>query len=242
MPPFEDFVNTELPLRVNIPALPVATRYPRFTGIGRAVEERTATQVRTDIGAGVGDVVSTGASVDNAVPRSIGTTGDSIEFTAVVIDDGGSLWLAVGQGVTWPDTSGFYVARIAGDILDINGSAVAAGMIDLTPGASGLVRPTRLAPQGTGGTGHVLKQVSAGGVISSGTVDTANLTNDAVTLAKLQNAVASSKLLGSGATGASADYVEIVLGTNLSMSGTTLNATGGGGSVTFLSMAKWGVD
>lgn len=50
--------------------------------------------------------------------------------------------------------------------------------------------------------------------------------NDVVTFAKMQNAVANSKLVGSGAAGAGADYVELTLGTNLSMSGTTLNATG----------------
>lgn len=52
------------------------------------------------------------------------------------------------------------------------------------------------------------------------------IANDAVTLAKIQNATANSKLLGSGASGSGADYAEITLGTNLSMSGTTLNASG----------------
>jgi hypothetical protein len=70
--------------------------------------------------------------------------------------------------------------------------------------------------------------------------------NDVVTFAKMQNvsansvparaagtsgdlsevALAASQLLGRGATG---DIAAIVLGTNLSMTGTTLNATGGGG-------------
>jgi Repeat of unknown function (DUF5907) len=50
-----------------------------------------------------------------------------------------------------------------------------------------------------------------------------------VTYAKIQNVSANSKLLGSSATGAGAPPSEITLGTNLSMSGSTLNATGGGG-------------
>lgn len=50
------------------------------------------------------------------------------------------------------------------------------------------------------------------------------------TLAKVQNASANSKLVGSGASGSGSPYTEITLGTNLSMSGTTLNASGGGTS------------
>lgn len=46
---FEDFVNTELPLRTNVAVLPTASRYPRFTGVGRTVEERTPAEVRSDL-------------------------------------------------------------------------------------------------------------------------------------------------------------------------------------------------
>jgi len=45
MTAFEDFVNTELPLRTSIAALPTNLNYPRFTGVGRALEERTPQQV-----------------------------------------------------------------------------------------------------------------------------------------------------------------------------------------------------
>ena len=51
----------------------------------------------------------------------------------------------------------------------------------------------------------------------------------AVTYAKMQNVSAASLLLGRGAAGAGA-VQEITLGTNLSMTGTTLNASGAGGS------------
>lgn len=60
---------------------------------------------------------------------------------------------------------------------------------------------------------------------------TAGLVDAAVTYAKIQDVSAASKLLGRGDSG-SGDVQEITLGTNLSMSGTTLNATGGGGSET----------
>lgn len=64
----------------------------------------------------------------------------------------------------------------------------------------------------------------AGDCVTSGTL-TCTIPNSAVTLAKIANAAASSMILGSGASGSGAPYVEISLGANLSMSGTTLNAT-----------------
>lgn len=68
-----------------------------------------------------------------------------------------------------------------------------------------------------------------GDVTGSGTGSFATvIANDAVTLAKIANSAASSKLLGSGDTGSGSDYEEITLGANLSMSGTTLNATSPG--------------
>lgn len=56
----------------------------------------------------------------------------------------------------------------------------------------------------------------------------ATIANDAVTYAKMQNVSALSRLLGRGDSGAG-DPQEIILGTNLTMAGTTLNAAGGAG-------------
>jgi hypothetical protein len=46
---FEDFVNTELPLRVSIAASPGEVAYPRLTGVGRALEALSAAAFRAAV-------------------------------------------------------------------------------------------------------------------------------------------------------------------------------------------------
>ena len=67
------------------------------------------------------------------------------------------------------------------------------------------------------------------GDITVGGGGTWTIDNDVVTYAKMQNISAAGRLIGRGSAGGAGDPEEIILGTNLSMSGTTLNATGGGG-------------
>lgn len=66
-----------------------------------------------------------------------------------------------------------------------------------------------------------------GDITVSGSGATFTIDNDVVTFAKMQN-VSTNKLLGR-ATAGTGDVEEITLGTNLSYTGTTLNAAGGGG-------------
>jgi len=66
----------------------------------------------------------------------------------------------------------------------------------------------------------------------------ANVPDNAITYAKMQDVTAASRLLGRGSAAGSGDPQEITLGTNLSMSGTTLNATGGSGIGTMLSVTS----
>jgi hypothetical protein len=81
------------------------------------------------------------------------------------------------------------------------------------------------------GTADIKVSDLTGDVTTSGGVAT-TIANSAVTYAKIQNVSANSKLLGSSATGSGSPPSEIALGTGISMSGSTLNATGTGGTVT----------
>jgi hypothetical protein len=57
-------------------------------------------------------------------------------------------------------------------------------------------------------------------------VATGSIANDAVTFAKIQNATASSVLIGRGQSAGAGDFQQITLGSNLSMIGTQLTASG----------------
>lgn len=112
--------------------------------------------------------------------------------------------------------------------LAANGSNCSAGNYPLGVDASGNVESCTAIGGGGGGS---LTDGDYGDITVGGTGTTLTIDNDAVTYAKMQNVSAASKLLGRGDSG-SGDTQEITLGTGLTMSGTTLSASGGGGGGT----------
>lgn len=79
-------------------------------------------------------------------------------------------------------------------------------------------------------SGDVTTSGSNATTIANNAVTTVKILDANVTYAKIQDVSAASKLLGRGDSGAG-DVQEITLGTGLSMSGTTLNSSGGSGDI-----------
>jgi hypothetical protein len=79
-------------------------------------------------------------------------------------------------------------------------------------------------------TGPLITSAGSGTVTNTGTLTSGKvLVGNGSADLKVGTAGSNSILLGSGASGSGSAYSELTLGTNLSMSGTTLNASGGGG-------------
>ena len=117
--------------------------------------------------------------------------------------------------------------------------AISLALGAITPtsvAASGAVTGSNLSGSNTGDQTITL----TGDVTGSGTGSfAATIGNNTVTYGKIQAVTGSAKLLGSSATGTA--VTEITLGTNLSMTGSTLNATAAGGTVTSVGVSGAGL-
>lgn len=158
-----------------------------------------------------GTVTSTGS-------LTLGGTLSGVSLTTQV-----SGTLPVANGGTGITSLGTGVATFLGTPSSANLAAAVTG----ETGSGALVfatSPTLITP--------VLGTPTSVTLTNATGLPTAGLLDDAVTYAKIQN-VTTARLLGR-ATAGSGDTEEITLGTNLSFTGTTLNAAGGGGAASGL--------
>ena len=207
-------------------------------------------------GSGTGDVVGPASATDNALARFDSTTGKLIQNSAVTVSDGGNFsgvgtlnthtipggtgTIALVSQITGTNSgtnTGDQTIALTGDVTGSGTGTFAATIANnaVTLGKMATVATDSILGRATASTGNVevltaLPFASTGDVTRPADSNAQTIANDVVTYAKMQNISAASKLLGRGSSGGSGDPEEITLGTNLSMSGTTLNASGGGGS------------
>lgn len=107
------------------------------------------------------------------------------------------------------------------------GKAIQNSGITIADGASGTLAGSNSGDVTLAGTPDYI--TLSGQVITRGLVDlAADVTGD-LPLASLAQSASANRLLGRGSAGGAGDWEPISLGSNLSMSGSTLNAAGGSG-------------
>lgn len=186
-------------------------------GVDVTVNATTATV--TKLTSGVPSAASAGT--DYVAPGAITTSGLT-QATAKLLGrttaaTGAVEEISVGTGLTM--SAGSLTATGTGGTVTTTGSP-ASGNLTKFSGATAVTNADL--------TGDVTTSGGVATAIASNAVVTAKILDANVTLAKIANAAASSKLLGSGASGSGAPYAELTLGSGLTMSGTTLSASAAG--------------
>lgn len=163
--------------------------------------------------------------------------------------------ITVGGGLEFTGTLGLQTSALTGNVTKAAGGTVTtipAGTVTLAMQAN--IATDKLIGRDTAGTG-VPEAIGVGGGIEftgTGELQTSALTGDVtkdaggtamtipagrVTFEKIQD-ITAEKLLGRGAGGGAGETEEITLGSNLTMSGTTMNVTGVGTAPTTQTRAE----
>lgn len=184
------------------------------------------TSVATGCPSVVNGVWSIGACAESSITQIIAGPGISLDPSTGL---GNVTITATGATFSPPTGTGFFhvTAGVADTASTLDGSSLTS--LNASQLTSGTL-PSGRFPALTGAVTTTTGSVNT--VLSNNAVVTAAILNSAVTLAKIANASGSAKLLCSSASGSGSPYVECSLGTNLSMTGSTVNATGGGGGGT----------
>ena len=227
------------------------------TGLLQAASHPALTGDVTTVSGALATTIATGAvtfakmqdiATDSLIGRDTASTGDPENITlnaTLSMTGAGALQRAALTGdvtaVAGSNTTAFR-SGLARSVLGVTGNA-AAVLADIQGATDQVLRVNGAGTALAFGAIDLSKTAAATGVLQAasfpaltGDVTTvggalaATIANDAVTYAKMQNVSAASLLIGRGSAAGAGDPQEITLGTNLSMSGTTLNATGGGGS------------
>jgi hypothetical protein len=194
---------------------------------------------RTGAGAYSFQSLTNGISLGNIAQIAANTVvGNATASTANMVAQSMPSCSAASSALTWTTSSGFGCNTIAGGGGSPGGSS---GQIQYND--AGAFGGFTLANDCTISVPNItctkLNSVSPGYFFSgtdaanlTGTVSAARIASGSLSLAKIASAAANSKLVGSGAAGSGSAYAEITLGSGLTMTGTTLSASGGSGTVT----------
>jgi hypothetical protein len=109
----------------------------------------------------------------------------------------------------------------------IQNSDLVANSVTTSKVANGTVTTSKLADSAVSGL-KLLTNAVTGNHIVNGTVESIDIADGTIAFPKMQNASAESVLVGRGEGSGGGNLEEITIGSGLSMTGTTLSATGGG--------------
>lgn len=170
-------------------------------------------------------VTSTLAELTGSVGGQPGDTG-YVLANGLVYFYTGSSWMPVADA---PVTSKYLLQQPDAFLPNAQSmSALATGLV-LNATTTGV---QSIYAGSTCGAGTKATATNASGALTCSAVSlTADVSGD-LPYANLAQAGAASRLLGRGSAGGAGDWQEITLGANLSMSGTTINASGGGSTPT----------